>query len=195
MTKKLGTVIVTLILFSMVLSGCKMPASVAPSTEEVKSTAIQIQTDAQGTTTQLPIGEPGGTATPALFPTITNTPEPTEVIVIPTLTRPAEYTVQEGEYLFCLARRFDLNPDDLVSLNDVGDEISPGTILKIPQTGTWPVGDRALKAHPTTYTVVSGDTIYSIACDFGDVSPEAIIAANKLEEPYTLTVGQTLQIP
>jgi len=195
MTKKIGTVIVTLVLFSMVLSGCKMPASKAPSTEEAKSTAIKIQTDTQGTMTQLPIGDPDATATLALFPTITNTPEPTEVIVIPTLTRPAEYTVHEDEYLYCLARRFDLNPQDLLALNPVGDSISPGTVLKIPQTGSWPAGERALKAHPTTYTVVSGDTIYSIACDFGDLSPEAIIAANKLEEPYTLTAGQTLQIP
>lgn len=195
MTKKIGTVIVTLVLFSMVLSGCKMPASKAPSTEEAKSTAIKIQTDTQGTMTQLPIGDPDATATLALFPTITNTPEPTEVIVIPTLTRPAEYTVHEDEYLYCLARRFDLNPQDLLALNPVGDSISPGTVLKIPQTGSWSAGERALKAHPTTYTVVSGDTIYSIACDFGDLSPEAIIAANKLEEPYTLTAGQTLQIP
>lgn len=195
MTKKNGTVIVTLVLFSIVLSGCKMPASTAPSTEEVKTTPIVIQTDAQGKATQLPLSETDSAPTVDFFATKTNTPEPTEVIVIPTLTRPAQYTVQEGEYLYCLARRFDLNPQDLLDLNTVGDDISPGTILEIPQTGSWPGGERALKAHPTSYTVVSGDTIYSIACDFGDVTPEAIIAANKLEEPYTLTAGQTLQIP
>jgi LysM repeat protein len=43
--------------------------------------------------------------------------------------------------------------------------------------------------------VSSGETIYSIACYYGDVSPEAIIALNGLEEPYKLTAGQKLNIP
>ena len=48
-----------------------------------------------------------------------------------------------------------------------------------------------LNPHPDTYTVEAGDTVYSIACFYGDVSPEAIIAVNQLEEPYELTAGQT----
>jgi LysM repeat protein len=42
---------------------------------------------------------------------------------------------------------------------------------------------------------VAGDTIYTIACAFGDVDPNAIIVVNGLESPYTLTPGQVLQIP
>jgi LysM repeat protein len=135
------------------------------------------------------------------------TVEPTQAVVAPTATlavvptatpgRPSTYIVQKGESQYCLARRFDISPADLASLNGLSttEYLDPGMSLKIPQSGSWDFGDRALKSHPTTYTVVSGDTIYSIACAFGDVDPNMIILANGLKDPYTLTTGQTLQIP
>jgi LysM repeat protein len=67
--------------------------------------------------------------------------------------------------------------------------------LNIPATGTWTSGERALKAHPADYTVISGDTINSIACEFGDVDPLAIAAANGLSSPYTLNAGSVIKIP
>jgi len=108
-----------------------------------------------------------------------------------------EYTLKEGEFPFCIARRFNVNPQDLLAVNNIveGQLVSPGTSLQIPQTGSWPGDTRTLKPHPTTHTVSAGDTVNSIACEYGDVTPEAIIAVNKLEEPYTLTAGQALQIP
>ena len=57
------------------------------------------------------------------------------------------------------------------------------------------IAERSLLDHPTQYTVVSGDTIYTVACAFGDVDPNAIIFANNLSEPYDLTPGQTIHIP
>ena len=45
----------------------------------------------------------------------------------------------------------------------------------------------------TTYTVVAGDTLASIAAKFGTV-PEAIAQLNNLTDPNTLTVGQQLKI-
>jgi LysM repeat protein len=68
-------------------------------------------------------------------------------------------------------------------------------LFQLPQTGNGFVTDRALKSHPTNYTVKSSDTIYTIACQFGDVSPDMIAAQNGLSSPYTLTAGQTLRIP
>jgi LysM repeat protein len=129
----------------------------------------------------------------------TEVPEPTAtVLVVPTATPglPATYTVQDGEFPYCLARRFNINPNDLISVNNITGLVSPGTTLTIPSNSTWPAEfPRALIAHPATYNVVSGDTIYKIACHFGDVDPNAIILANGLVEPYTLTPGQVLQIP
>ena len=64
---------------------------------------------------------------------------------------------------------------------------------RIPSGGSYD-GNRALRAH-ADYKVSSGDTIYSIACYFGDVSPEAIIAVNGLSGPDDITAGMTLKIP
>jgi LysM repeat protein len=72
---------------------------------------------------------------------------------------------------------------------------SPGTTLQIPQSGNPFPGERALKAHPATYTVQAGDTVYSIACQYGDVDPNNIILANGLNGSGDITAGQTLQIP
>jgi LysM repeat protein len=68
-------------------------------------------------------------------------------------------------------------------------------VFKIPQTGNDFPGGRALKSHPTNYTVSSGDTIFTIACQYGDVDPYAIAAANGISSPYNLKSGQNLYIP
>lgn len=203
MTKRSALVIVSFILFTLMLSGCKLPASKAPVTEtdQAMTTPIRIQTDSPTFMTQTAIAKAPGTATlgegETAAPTPTNTPEPTEAVVVPTVTRPATYTLKEGEFPYCIARRFNLDPVDLLSINNLsGDQlVSPGTTLQIPSTGSWAGDGRIRNPHPTTYTVDSGETIYSIACYFGDVSPEAIIAVNHLEEPYDLTPGQKLNIP
>jgi len=116
---------------------------------------------------------------------------------IPTITAPSSYTLRTGEYVYCIARRFDVNPADLLALNGLGpySVVYSGLTLQIPQSGGGFPGQRSLLNHPTTYTVVSGDTIYAIACQFGDVTPEAIAYANKLQEPYRLQAGQDLIIP
>jgi len=201
MTKKSAIVIGSVLLITFLLSGCKLPASKAPETPTgaAMTTPILIQTDSPELMTQTAVSKAAQTLaeTSGPQPTSTNTPEPTEAVVIPTVTRPAQYTLHEGEFPYCIARRFNLNVEDLINLNNIGanEVISPGTVLQIPQTGTWQGEGRVLHSHPTTHVVSSGDTIYSIACYYGDVSPEAIIAANSLEEPYDLSSGQKLNIP
>ncbi len=200
MTKRFNLVIVCVVLLTLVLSGCQLPASQAPETEasQAMTTPISLQTDSPESMTQTSVAKLPATST-LISPsaTATSTPEPTSNIVIPTLTRPATYVLQEGEFPYCIARRFNLDPADLISLNGLtADElVSPGTTLQIPQSGTWTGEGRVRNPHPDTYTVSSGETIYSIACYYGDVSPEAIIAANELEAPYTLHAGQVLDIP
>jgi LysM repeat protein len=117
---------------------------------------------------------------------------------VPTATpgHPSTYTIHAGEFPYCLARRFNVDPGDLLSLNDLtsGEIIQPGTTLSIPSTGTFP-GTRALQAHPTQYTVAVNDTFFTIACSFGDVDPSAIAAANGMAITTPLTTGQVLNIP
>jgi hypothetical protein len=67
--------------------------------------------------------------------------------------------------------------------------------LRIPQSGNPFPGNRSLFPHPTSYTVRPGDTVYSVACIFGDVQPDGIVAVNGLTKPYKLTAGSTINIP
>jgi LysM repeat protein len=122
----------------------------------------------------------------------------TPVVIVPTATpgRPSTYTLMPGEFPYCIARRFNVNPDDLLSMNGFsqGQILQPGLQLNIPQTGSFP-GTRALHPHPSTYTVSVDDTIYGIACYFGDVDPTSIAAANGISLTTPLTTGRTLNIP
>ena len=135
------------------------------------------------------VGTPVGTS--AALATATRTLAP-----IPTVVVPSSYTLHEGEFPYCLGRRFNRNPDDILAINGLTNSsiTVPGETLNIPSSGTFP-GPRALLSHPATYTVGGGDTIYSVACRYGDVDPMGIAAANGLSSPYTLTPGTTIQIP
>lgn len=183
-------------------------------------------TDVQGFATQTALalsGTPNAsvvTATPAVGgPTITSTSIitiPTDAVVTPSSTlavaatnsnqvvntpvpvgsRPSTYTLQEGEFPYCIARRFDVDPDQLLTLSGLSDGVlyPPGTQLQIPQSGSFP-GTRSLRNHPTTYSASAGETIYAVACAFGDIRPEDIATANGLSVSATLTAGQSLSIP
>jgi LysM repeat protein len=155
---------------------------------------------------------PTNTPPVAVQPVNTETPPPTPeppqptaaplntAVPVPSATPglPATYTLQEGEHPYCIARRFNVDPGELLSINGLGSNplLDPGSEIKIPTTGhTWSVGGRALLSHPSTWTVDPGDTIYYIACQYGDVDPNAIAIANGLQSPFDLTVGQVLHIP
>jgi LysM repeat protein len=166
-----------------------LPATATPTAGFSIETATPNGTVASSSSTT--IVPPTGGA-----PTATTGTSP--VIIVPTATpgRPATYTLQNGEFPYCIARRFNVNPDDLLTLNGLVENqtLQPGQVLKIPQTGTFP-GTRALHPHPTTYTVIVDDTIYKIACYFGDLDPTSIAAANGLALSTPLTTGRTLNIP
>jgi LysM repeat protein len=206
---------------SLVIGACTRSASTAPTstttggtsgpvtgqqaTMEAVRSALLTQTAAaldggQAASTATPGGAAVSTATPSVGtpvstsfaqPTITRTLPP-----IPTIVVPATYTIHEGEFPYCLARRFNRNPDDILAINGLSNDtiVSPGETLSIPTSGTFP-GPRALLTHPATYTVFGGETIYSISCKYGDVDPMGIAAANGLSSPYTLSPGATIQIP
>ncbi len=138
------------------------------------------------------------TPTPIIV-SITVTPTPILVGVTPTpiLARPVTYTLQWGEWLSCIARRFNVDFDELLVLNGLAADspIYPGQIIKIPRTGSFS-GERTLRFHPAKYTVTSSDeTISGIACLYGDVFPDEVAALNGLPLNAELKVGQVLQIP
>ncbi len=179
---------------AMALSGT--PAILATQTP---STPVGIGTQLG---TQVVVGSVTPTPLIAINPTATSTLAVSGAgTVLPTSgpsgPRPASYTLQRGEYPYCIARRFNVDPADLLSLNGLssGDLYYPNLTLKIPQSGSFP-GTRARQSHPTTYKVAASDeTINGVACIFGDVDPAAIAQANNLSSNSALTIGQSLQIP
>ncbi len=164
----------------------------------VPTTGLSLSTP----TTAGALSTPGiATQPPLVLATVTpmtgvNTPLPVIVVATATPGRPATYTLHAGEFPYCIARRFNVNPGDLLNLNGLssGEVLQPGTTLSIPSTGSFP-GTRALQSHPTQYTVAVNDTFYSIACAFGDVDPNSIAAANGLAITAPITTGQILNIP
>ena len=159
----------------------------------------------EAVTTEITPGS-GDTETPGIDVTVTVTPPlenvtPTITQPAPTVTtnRPASYTLQKGEFPYCIARRFNVDPAELLNLNGLtnGEIYYPNLTLTIPQTGKPFPGTRALRSHPDTYTVADPSmTVYGVACVYGDVDPAAIVQANSgLSLTSTLTVGQQINIP
>jgi len=211
MKKNALSLLMVAVVLSLLLSACNKPASTPPVTPTGEG-AFPFPVETEGlfledlqTQTAQAGGQPSEQATPkptkeqkAVKPTATAVPEEAEAAVaIPTLSRPSTYTLKKGEFPYCIARRYDLDVASLLSANGLTVDSKPpvGFVLTIPATGNWSSGSRARLSHPTTYTVAAGDTIYTIACAFGDVSPQAIAAANGLSSPYNLEVGQVLDIP
>ncbi len=209
------------------LASCQLPASEGPQSASETNNGFPVPGSAEPTSginisifaTQTAQAKP-----PAEIPTSNPTPYPAPTDTIPVATSaptepsptepsptestptyvtatpggpPATYTVQAGEYPFCLARRFDVNIDELLTLNKLTADslLSPGQELKIPQTGNPFIGNRALHDHPSTYQIDEGDTLNSIACYYGDVSPDMIALQNGLQSYTDLPVGEVLIIP
>lgn len=201
----------------LVFSGCVRKASTPPATTphviDVANTPLPVDQQILNATmtaqaimqefnmptqiVQNPLGTPEviTQAPPTMIPvgTATPTPQPT----LQPMTRPTTWTVQGGETIYCLARRFDVDPGDMLAINNLfaGSMLSIGDVLEVPQTGSWPTEDRSLLAHPDVWNVSPGETVYYIACAYGDVWPEQIIQLNGLQEPYDLMGISTLQIP
>ena len=95
------------------------------------------------------------------------------------------YTVQRGDSLYSVARKFNTTVNDIVRLNNLaGTSLSIGQQLLIPSSGSGNSGN--------TYVVKSGDNLYSIARRFG-VTVDSIKSKNNLKSNL-LSVGQTLII-
>lgn len=168
------------------------PSATPTATSDGLTTSTATLTPGVNLSTSTPTPTPtlGANVTPAAI----TSPTPTLVV-----GRPTTYTLQSGEHPYCIARRFNVNPDELLALSGLTREqaysLAAGTVLKIPQSGSFP-GERALRPHPTTYTVTSAnETFYSIACLFGDVDPARIAQENNLALGSPLTIGQSIKIP
>ena len=211
--KRTSLLVAIAIMSALVFSACTMSAStpppVTPTTNlseiarQATETAIAKTPKAGETSVPEETAETEleATATVADVVEPTNTPAPIETEeeteVVTEYPVPDTYTLRQGEFVYCLARRFNILPEDILVYNGIesGTIFYPGETITIPPNPRAYVGNRALQFHPDTYTVVFGDTINSIACLYGDVDPRAIAAANDLDLEQELTPGTVLQIP
>ena len=100
-------------------------------------------------------------------------------------TNKQTYTVKRGDTLYSIAREFNVSVDQLMSENNLSSSVlSIGQVLTIP--------NNSINANKTYY-VKAGDTLYSIARNFG-VSVNNIKTLNNLTSDI-LTIGQSLLIP
>ncbi len=139
------------------------------------STAIYIQTEvATGLFTAVPTsGAPqtsstanpaGTTSTPMVPPTgvgtvvagiATDTPMPgtTPAVIVPTPTpgHPATYTLQSGEFPWCIARRFNVDPNELLSSKWLNRWTNPPTRPGIKHPTDWSFPRRPCPALTPDY--------------------------------------------
>ncbi|MBI5035393.1 MAG: LysM peptidoglycan-binding domain-containing protein [Chloroflexi bacterium] len=113
---------------------------------------------------------------------------------IPPTGHPSTYTVQRGDWIYALARRFGVTVAALLAANPGihPNLLYPGQVLSIP-SGTTPQPDPPPPSG-NTYTVQRGDTLYSIAVRF-KTTIMALQIANKLANPNFISPGQVLTIP
>ena len=116
-----------------------------------------------------------------------------QVLIVPSTSSGSTntYTVQSGDSLWSIARKFNTTVDELKRLNNLtSNNLQIGQVLKVPTTNDviQPEGESL-----TNYVVQSGDSLYKIAMKF-NTTVDDIKRINGLTTDY-LSVGQVLRIP
>ncbi len=169
-----------------------MPAGVTPGPAAV-GTPVPVYPAA------IPTPAPTATALPTAVGPLTGLPPTPITEAQPMSVQPTAapagtfvYTVQPGDTLSALARRFGVSVDELVQLNRLRD---PG-LLRVGQELVIP--GQAPAATPTVagyvHVVRPGETLYGISRQYG-VPLDQLAAVNQITNPATLRVGQRLIIP
>ena len=187
------------------------------------ATMAAISTEVASQLTQTAVaagGAGGGDATVVVLPTNTTAPPVVDaatatpgVGVVPTATSlppvatsapppaagvpcPNPYTVQQGDWIYKIARNCGVAPSALIAANPGINPhaIKPGQLLNMPVAGATPVPGVSQTACTGTHTVVTGDTLFRLAYNCG-LTVEQLAAANAIVYPYTIYPGQVLRYP
>ena len=96
------------------------------------------------------------------------------------------HTVEKGDTLYSLARKYDTTVSDICELNNnmkTTDVLKPGQKLIVTKE----------KENVDSYTVKQGDTMYSLARKFG-VTVETLSILNAMSNT-DIKAGQTIYVP
>jgi len=112
---------------------------------------------------------------------------------------PGIYTVVAGDTVSGIAGRFGLSTASVLALNGLGWKslIFPGQSLRMttaPMVATGQNSPVANSSNSATYTIAAGDTVSSIAAQFG-VSIQSVLTANGLTWSTIIYPQQTILIP
>jgi len=113
------------------------------------------------------------------------------------ITRPITYVVRKGDNLWNIAQKQGVSLTTIAEINNLvnGNNLSIGQKLEIPGIGGGlPETTQTAKPSIITYTIVKGDTLWTISKRY-DVKMSSIISTNQLKEISRLSVGQKLKIP
>lgn len=192
------------------LAGCTLRAApdVTPTPSEIDRGMIELATQAAATAAAPFSPQPTPTmmlilptATPTVFfeptatpePLFTPTPTPAPTQAATGATQGQSYTVQQGDTLYSIARRYGLSYLELASYNNIVNPnlIRVGQVLRIPAAGT------VIQPQPvtgTTYVVQPGDNLFRIALRY-NMSYLYLASYNGISNPNAIYAGQVLRIP
>jgi LysM repeat protein len=140
------------------------------------------------------------TSTSTATQTPTETPSPT-ITLTPTNAGPFVYEVLQGDTLFSIAEKFQVDMFVLIAINnldpavpiDIGDKLTiPGPDTELP-TDT-PIALNIRRGTIIEYLVKPGETLAIIAAKFNSVVDD-IVTENELENPNDIQAGVLLRIP
>jgi len=136
-----------------------------------------------------------GTATTTTYGTATTTTEPSAATTTePSTDGPESVTVEKGDSLSKIAKRYGTTVDALVRINELCDanQIFVGQVILLED----PNFDASAEETETSTVIVTvevGDSLTKIAKRH-DTSVEAIMELNDIDDPNLLFVGQELVI-
>jgi len=151
------------------------------------------------TNTATATNTPTVTSTPTITPTPTDTPTITPTA---TLSGPFVYQVEEGDNLWTIADRFNVDIVLLININNL-DPVDPiirvGDKLTIPAPDTelptpTPLPDNLRRGTLIEYQVQAGDSLLAIALKFNSTI-DAIKEENEIENENEISAGQIIIVP